>query len=168
MFDHFALHVSDLPASKAFYTPILSTLGHKIQVESPESGVTAYGHISPKFWLTAASADKGTAVSGPLHLGFEAKDRDQVDAFHAAGLQAGGKSNGEPGVRTYHQFYYAAFLFDPDGNNIECVCHMPPAAVLNFPSWPVLLGGMGDLQDSNDADFSDHCRCMRDHDHVVP
>ena len=153
MFDHFALRVSDLPASKAFYTPILSTLGHKIQVENPESSVTAYGHISPKFWLTAASTDKGIAVSGPLHLGFEAKDRDQVDAFHAAGLQAGGKSNGEPGVRTHHQFYYAAFLLDPDGNNIECVCRMPPAVVSNFPSWPFLLSGMGDLPDSSGADY---------------
>jgi catechol 2,3-dioxygenase-like lactoylglutathione lyase family enzyme len=168
MFDHFALHVSDLPASKAFYTPILSPLGHKIQVERPESGVTAYGQSSPKFLLRSASPDKGIAVSGPLHLAFEAKDRNQVDAFHAAGLQAGGKSNGEPGFRTYHQFYYAAFLLDPDGNNIECVCHMPPDVIPDLPSWPVLLGGMGDLQGSNNADFSDYCRWMRDHDHDVP
>jgi len=125
MFDHLLLRCSDLPASKAFYTAILSTLSHQIQFERPESGVTGYGSPSPKFWLLPASPDK--AVSGPFHVAFEAKERAQVDAFHAAGLKAGGKSNGEPGERTYAPFVYAAFLFDPEGNNIECVCRVPPA-----------------------------------------
>ena len=125
MFDHLNFRVSNISASKAFYTAILTPLGHQILVERHDSGVAGYGSSSVKLWVRPATAEKPAA--GPLHFALEAKERAEVDAFHAAGLKAGGKSNGEPGERTYAPFVYAAFLIDPDGNNIECVCRKPPA-----------------------------------------
>jgi predicted lactoylglutathione lyase len=146
MFDHIYLHVNDLEASKAFYTSLLGTLGYKIVFTLGDgSGVHAYGKMFPRFWLSPASGDKQIPVSGPCHIAFSARNRAEVDAFHSAGLKAGAKCNGPPGVRTeYHRYYYAAFLHDLDGNNVECVCHMPPAA-LALTSWPVIVGGIGTI-----------------------
>ena len=146
MFDHICIHVNDLPASKQFYTTLLATLNYKITFTLNDgSGVHAYGKYFPQFWLAPVCKDSETPASGPTHIAFSASNRAQVDAFHAAGLKAGGKCNGPPGIRKdYHRFYYGAFLYDLDGNNVECVCHWP-AAVLVLTSWPVILGGLGIL-----------------------
>jgi catechol 2,3-dioxygenase-like lactoylglutathione lyase family enzyme len=126
MFDHILIHVSDIPASRVFYTAVLTTLGHKVLVDRGDSGVHAYGTFSPKFCVVPASPDK--KLSGPVHIAFEAKDTAEVDAFHEAGLKVGAKSNGAPGPRPqYLPDIYACFLFDADGNNIECRCHVSPA-----------------------------------------
>lgn len=107
------------------------------------SGVHAYGKLFPQFWLGPSCNEKNKPTSGPFHIAFSAKTRAQVDAFYAAGIKAGGKSNGPPGVRKeYHKFYYGAFLLDPDGNNLECVCHYPPFVGV-LMSWPVILGTIG-------------------------
>ena len=111
------------------------------------SGVHAYGSRFPCFWLAPACKDKDESktVSGPCHVAFSAKNRSQVDAFYAAGIKAGAKDNGKPGVRKdYHRFYYGAYLIDLDGNNIECVCHWPPVLIA-LTSWPVIFGGLGML-----------------------
>jgi predicted lactoylglutathione lyase len=146
MFDHITLHVNDLAGSKAFYTALLATLNYKIVMTLDDgSGVHGYGKFFPRFWLAPASKEKEKPLSGPCHIAFSAKNRAQVDAFHAAGLKAGGKCNGPPGVRKeYHRNYYGAYLFDLDGHNIECVCHMPPA-LLAVTSWPAILGGVGEI-----------------------
>jgi len=144
MFDHICIHVKDLPASKAFYTTLLASLNYKIIMTLPDgSGVHAYGKYFPQFWLAPACQDHGKPNSGPCHIAFSASNRAQVDAFYAAGIKAGGKDNGPPGLRKdYHRFYYGCFLYDLDGNNVECVCHWP-AALLFLTSWPVVLGGIG-------------------------
>jgi predicted lactoylglutathione lyase len=147
MFDHLTLHVNDLAASRAFYTTTLASLGYKVVMTINDgSGVHAFGKWQPQFWLAPACKDKQKPVSGPTHIAFSAKNRAQVDAFYDAGMKAGGKSNGAPGVREhYHKFYYGCFLYDLDGNNIECVCHWPPS-LLMMTSWPVLVfGGIGGL-----------------------
>jgi predicted lactoylglutathione lyase len=143
MFDHICLHVKDLPASKQFYTTLLSTLNYKITFTLPDgSGVHAYGKYFPEFWLAPTCADQQKPLSSPLHIAFSASNRAQVDAFYAAGIKAGGKDNGPPGLRKeYHRFYYACFLLDLDGNNVECVCHWPKS-LLFLTSWPV-LGALG-------------------------
>src|SRR5277367_5250371 len=98
MFDQILLHVSDIQASTTFYTAVLATLGHKVLVERPDSGVRGYGTSLPaKFWVTPASPD--TNLPGPVHIAFEAKEKAQVDAFYEAGLKAGAKANGAPGPR---------------------------------------------------------------------
>lgn len=118
LIDHIQLVVRDLTASRSFYEAILATVG-----------VPIGGSTEDYFWadeLFVSNAD-GEAALGKLtgrhHLAFQAKDRATVDAFHKAGLEAGGKDNGAPGERPYHPGYYAAFLLDPDGNNIEAVYH---------------------------------------------
>jgi catechol 2,3-dioxygenase-like lactoylglutathione lyase family enzyme len=127
MFDHILLHVSDIQTSTTFYTTVLATLGHKVLVERPDSGIRGYGTSLPaKFWVTPASPDKN--LPGPVHIAFEAKDKAQVDAFYEAGLKAGAKANGAPGPRPqYLPDIYACFLLDADGYNIECRCHVPSA-----------------------------------------
>ena len=82
--------------------------------------VVGYGRERPQFWLTEAD------FAGPLHIAFQARNRAEVDAFHTAAMAAGGRDNGKPGLRVnYHPNYYGAFVLDPDGNNIEAVCHDP-------------------------------------------
>ena len=91
--------------------------------EEQSGGVkaTGYGDTHPWFWLAEENA-----TSGMMHIAFQAKSRAEVDAFHAAALLAGGTDNGRPGLRPqYHANYYAAFVLDPDGHNIEAVCHAP-------------------------------------------
>jgi catechol 2,3-dioxygenase-like lactoylglutathione lyase family enzyme len=119
--DHVGLDVSDYAASKAFYEQALAPLGLKLMME-PVDLIGGFGSDFPFFWI--AQRDRG-ADSG-VHVAFRVDDRDTVDAFHAAALAAGAKDNGEPGVREiYHPHYYGAFVLDPDGNNVEAVCHTP-------------------------------------------
>ncbi|RZI57087.1 MAG: VOC family protein [Rubrivivax sp.] len=118
LIDHLHLVVRDLAASKAFYTAVL-----------PPLGVPLGGEGKDYFWfdeLFVSSADSDAAVgklTGRHHLAFQAKDRAAVDEFHKTALAAGGTDNGAPGERPYHPGYYAAFVLDPDGNNIEAVFH---------------------------------------------
>ncbi len=112
LIDHIHLRVSDLEASRRFYRTVLQALGHDFTSESPE-------HFAcDELWV-----DKAEGQTSRVHLAFQARDRESVHAFHAAALTAGGRDNGGPGERTYHPGYYAAFAFDPDGNNIEAVFH---------------------------------------------
>jgi catechol 2,3-dioxygenase-like lactoylglutathione lyase family enzyme len=121
MIDHLSLRVQDHPRAVAFYQAALAPLGYKVMMEYP--GATGLGAGMPDFWLMATDQPLN-----PTHLAFSAA-RDAVDAFHAAALAAGGTDNGPPGIRhDYHPHYYAAFVRDPEGNNIEVVCHADPDA----------------------------------------
>ncbi|MGH7864370.1 MAG: VOC family protein [Candidatus Binataceae bacterium] len=117
MLDHIGLKVTNLAASKRFYTAALAPLGYNVQYEG--DGALGFGTKgAPAFWLGQGEQH------GFAHIAFSAKDRAAVNAFHAAALPVGGKDNGAPGVRPdYHANYYAAFVTDPDGNNVEAVCH---------------------------------------------
>jgi catechol 2,3-dioxygenase-like lactoylglutathione lyase family enzyme len=130
MIDHIGLSVADYQRSKAFYERALAPLGYVVRMEAiaeGDSSACGFGLApegTPDFWIAA----EGNAQP-PVHIAFVAPDRNAVDAFHAAALAAGGKDNGAPGVRErYHPNYYAAFVFDLDGHNIEAVCHRPGAA----------------------------------------
>lgn len=118
LIDHLQIVVPDLPRAQRFYTAVLESLG------IPVSG-TGDGF----FWadeLFVSSADGTVAqghVTGRHHLAFQAQNRAMVDAFYQAALAHGGSDNGAPGERSYHPGYYAAFVLDPDGNNIEAVYH---------------------------------------------
>ena len=122
MFDHVKFGVSDYAASKAFFLKALEPLGLAVVSEgSPSYGIelSADGKASLCMFQTEEKP-------AHLHLAFTAADRQQVDTFYRAALQAGGKDNGAPGVRpNYHANYYAAFVIDPDGHNVEVVCHEP-------------------------------------------
>jgi catechol 2,3-dioxygenase-like lactoylglutathione lyase family enzyme len=118
--DHIQLVVQDLDRSRRFYMAVLEVLGIPIG-----------GEGEGFFWadeLVISSRESEAAqgaLTGRVHLAFQAKDRATVEALHRAGLGAGGRDNGAPGERPYHSGYYAAFLLDPDGNNIEAVFHGP-------------------------------------------
>jgi catechol 2,3-dioxygenase-like lactoylglutathione lyase family enzyme len=117
LIDHINLRVRDLEASGRFYRAVLDALGREL---APE-GENAFS--SDELYVTAADGEPTTTG---VHLAFEAHDRDAVDRFHEAALAAGGTDNGGPGERDYyHPGYYAAFAFDPDGNNVEAVYHGP-------------------------------------------
>ena len=123
MLDHLGISVADYDKSKRFFLQALAPLGYELVMEfgGEAAGLGAGG--KPDFWL--AKGD-GNAKSGPAHICFGAQSRAIVDAFHKAALAAGGKDNGKPGLRPdYHPNYYGAFVFDPDGNNVEAVCHTP-------------------------------------------
>ena len=125
MIDHIGLRVSDYQRSKAFYQTALAPLGYTMVMEfdMPEGkvGGMGVGGAMPDFWIS-----QGEAQRPPLHIAFNAENRAGVDAFHQAACGAGGRDNGKPGLRPhYHQDYYGAFIIDPDGNNIEAVCHKP-------------------------------------------
>ena len=124
MFDHVKFGVSDYAVSKAFFLEALKPLGVAVVSEgSPTYGVelSSKGEAS----LCLFQAEEKPAH---LHLAFTAKNRQQVEAFYRAAMGAGGKDNGAPGLRPhYHANYYAAFVIDPDGHNIEAVCHKPEA-----------------------------------------
>lgn len=117
-YDHVSLRVASLEASQAFYLSVLEGIGFELLYEFPGFvGLGSDGRAS--LWL-AEEAE----TSARVHLCFEAPDRAAVDAFHAAALEAGGTCNGPPGLRPqYHPGYYAAFVFDPDGHNLELVFH---------------------------------------------
>ena len=123
MIDHLGIEVSDLAASTAFYTSALAPLGIRPLMEF-DGGVGFGSDLGsgprPYFWLQ----ERGREPVSGAHVAFRAKTTEDVDAFHAAALEAGGADNGAPGPRThYHPSYYGAFVFDPDGNNIEAVSH---------------------------------------------
>jgi catechol 2,3-dioxygenase-like lactoylglutathione lyase family enzyme len=115
LFDHVHLRVKDLDASKRFYRAVLSAIGH------PDVLVDGKGN----FFADELFVDKADDYVTRVHLAFQAPDRETVQAFHKAALAAGGRDNGAPGERPYHPGYYAAFAFDPDGNNVEVVFHGP-------------------------------------------
>ncbi len=121
MLDHMGLPVSDFEASRNFYAAALAALGMEVVFEGRlGTGTAAFGKDGrPSFGIRA-----GDAPNRPLHVAFAAADHAEVDAFHAAAVAAGGTDNGPPGPRPeYHDRYYGAFVLDPDGHNIEAVCH---------------------------------------------
>jgi len=123
MIDHFTLKVSDSSKSKAFYAAALKPLGYGVVMEFGDYCGFGVGG-KPDFWI-AKDADNVR----PMHFAFQARDRKVVDGFHAAALAAGARDNGPPGIRKdYHPSYYAAFVLDPDGHNVESVCHARPGA----------------------------------------
>jgi catechol 2,3-dioxygenase-like lactoylglutathione lyase family enzyme len=120
MIDHTGVGVTDIAKSKAFYRAALAPLGYEVVMEWEQAA--GFG-VPPKpdFWI-----GEGTPNPPPIHVAFRAESRPQVDAFYAAALAAGGRDNGAPGLRPhYHAHYYGAFVLDPDGHNIEAVCHLP-------------------------------------------
>jgi catechol 2,3-dioxygenase-like lactoylglutathione lyase family enzyme len=128
MIDHTGLNVSDFRKARAFYVATLAPLGYQVVMELPSSiapqGAMGLG-VPPKpdFWVAG-----GKPNAPPLHVAFRAANRAQVDAFYHAAMAAGGRDNGAPGIRAhYHPNYYGAFVLDPDGHNIEAVCHDPAA-----------------------------------------
>ena len=126
MIDHVGFPVSDFERSKAFYAKTLAPLGYALIMETgqtendqPAAGFGADG--KPDFWIGGEGG-----LNRSMHVAITANDRAAVDAFYRAALAAGGKDNGPPGLRPhYHPNYYAAFVFDPDGHNVEAVCHRP-------------------------------------------
>jgi catechol 2,3-dioxygenase-like lactoylglutathione lyase family enzyme len=126
MIDHITFGVADFDRSTAFYDRAFAPLGVQRVVDVPveHSGgvrVSGYGDSRPWFWIAEENA-----TTGMMHIALQAQSRAEVDAFHAAAIRAGGTDNGAPGLRAhYHPDYYAAFVRDPDGHNIEAVCHAP-------------------------------------------
>jgi len=123
MLDHVGFAVADYERSKAFYEKALAPLGFTrlMEFSGAAAGFGRQGAGRPSFFLEA----DGEPVRGRLHIGLRAESRAQVDAFHAAAVEAGGIDNGAPGLRWYHPDYYGGYVLDPDGNNIEAVCHQP-------------------------------------------
>lgn len=118
MYDHIGLKVKDVAASARFYKAALSGLGH-VQHSLDAVGAGFGPPAGPALWLYADSGSRGAAT----HVAFVAQDRAAVDRFFKEGVKAGGRDNGKPGLRAdYAPTYYAAFLIDPDGNNVEAVC----------------------------------------------
>ena len=122
MLDHVTLGVSDIERSKKFYDQALRPLGiERLYAE----GETAAGYGAGRkafFWISLRAASQTGS-----HIAFATEDRETVDYFHQAALSAGGRDNGQPGLRPhYHEHYYGAFVLDPDGHNIEAVCHRTP------------------------------------------
>jgi len=128
MIDHMTIGVTNFSRSTAFYDRSFEPLGvsrlFTVPLEQTDGvNVTGYGDVRPWFWLAEEDATKGK-----LHVAFTANDRASVDAFYKAAIAAGGLDNGPPGLRPhYHADYYGAFVLDPDGHNIEAVCHLPAA-----------------------------------------
>jgi len=127
MIDHTGLAVSDYAKSKEFYSKALAPIGYKLIMEVPTQftqgkGVAGFGEPpKPDFWIHEAMPNKP-----PIHVAFRVGNRALVDKFYAAAMAAGGRDNGAPGPRPhYHENYYGAFVLDPDGHNIEAVCHAP-------------------------------------------
>lgn len=114
LIDHVHLVVRDIDASRRFYEAVLGVIGVPVVRVGEEF-----------FWADELFVSAGEPKTGRVHLAFQANDRDTVRRFHEAGLAAGGRDNGAPGERDYHPGYYAAFLLDPDNNNIEAVNHGP-------------------------------------------
>lgn len=132
MIDHLSTYATDYAATRRFYEAALGALGHALQRESvatwnaewPAQRMCAFGPPGrPVFWVIEVKTSPT-----PRHVAFAARERAAVDAFHRAALAAGGRDNGAPGLRLqYHRSYYGAFVLDPDGNNVEAVCHAPVA-----------------------------------------
>ena len=127
MIDHTGLHTKDPKTSRAFYEKALAPLGYKVMMEIPTEhtgGAVVLGYgVPPKpdFWVA-----EGNVEEPRVHIAFRAENHAQVDAFYKEAIAAGGRDNGKPGPRPhYHKDYYGAFVLDPDGHNIEAVCHTP-------------------------------------------
>ncbi len=120
LLDHIHLVVRDLAASRRFYDAVLGALGVPVGGEGP--GFFWADELFVSIADTAAAAGE---LTGRVHLAFQAADKQTVERFHRAGLEAGGRDHGAPGERPYHPGYFAAFLLDPDGNNVEAVFHGP-------------------------------------------
>lgn len=123
MFDHIGIAVRDLERSREFYAAALAPLG--VEEVMRFERYIGFGRDRPQFWIM-----EGTSLESEprMHLAFTAGNRLEVETFHRAALDAGGIDNGAPGVRShYHPDYYGAFVIDPDGHNVEAVCHKPPA-----------------------------------------
>ncbi|MFI5010711.1 MAG: VOC family protein [Hyphomicrobiales bacterium] len=127
MLDHIGFAVSDFERSLAFYKSALAPLGYGLVMEVSREVTGGEAHAGfgrdgrPQFWIGT-----GKGLSGRLHVAFVARSRADVDAFYAAAIGAGAKDNGKPGLRPhYHPNYYGAFVLDPDGHNVEAVCHAP-------------------------------------------
>ena len=133
MIDHYSTYAKDYAATRAFYEAVFSVLGFSMQADFalehdedlPGRKICAWGPTGRTvFWVI-----ESVRAIDPRHVAIMAPDRAAVDRFHAVGLEAGGNDNGPPGVRAiYHPNYYGSFLLDPDGNNVEAVCHLPPNA----------------------------------------
>ncbi|WHZ19051.1 MAG: hypothetical protein OJF55_001200 [Rhodanobacteraceae bacterium] len=128
MLDHIGFPVSNFLHSKKFYEAALAPLGIGIvmEVTAEQTGGTSHAGFGeagkPYFWI----GDGEGMLRGRFHVAFTARTRADVGAFHQAALAAGGRDNGKPGLRPhYHEHYYGAFVLDPDGHNIEAVCHLP-------------------------------------------
>jgi catechol 2,3-dioxygenase-like lactoylglutathione lyase family enzyme len=120
MIDHVTANVGDFERGKAFYERTLAPLGYSLQMAFEGAAGFGSGQGIPDFWIGSSSE------RGATHVAFSASDRGQVDAFYEAAMAAGASDNGAPGLRAhYHENYYAAYVHDPDGNNIEAVCHTP-------------------------------------------
>lgn len=136
MLDHMTFRVRDIARAKAFYTPTLAPLGYTVAFEG-QYGANILGFAHPDaaepdgrrtdvWFIDGPSPYGGPAATSGCHLAWRAATRAQVDAFHRVALAAGGRDNGPPGLRPdYHPHYYGAFVIDPEGNNIEAVCHQP-------------------------------------------
>ncbi|RYF19458.1 MAG: VOC family protein [Comamonadaceae bacterium] len=127
MIDHIGIAATNFGKSRAFYAQALAPLGYALRMEvtAEQTGAGAHAGFGaeekPEFWV-----GEGPALQTHVHVAFRAQTRAQVDAFHAAAMAAGGRDNGAPGIRAhYHPNYYGAFVLDPDGYNIEAVCHAP-------------------------------------------
>ena len=116
MFDHVSLKVKDGARSRKFFQKALAPLGYKV-LDEYEGGAGFGGEDKSALWIA-----QGQPPQPGVHLAFSAPDRLKVDAFYRAAIEAGGRDNGKPGLREYSPNYYAAFVLDPDGNNIEAVC----------------------------------------------
>jgi len=127
MIDHTGIIASDFAKSRDFYAKALSAIGYELIMALPAS-VTGHADVAgfgdppkPDFWVSS-----GTPNRPPIHIAFRVANRALVDAFYQAAIAAGGRDNGPPGIRShYHPDYYGAFILDPDGHNIEAVCHSP-------------------------------------------
>ena len=121
--DHVGFAVADYKRSKAFYEKAFAPLGITLLMEFSEAaaGFGKDGGGRPSFFIEA----HGEPARGRLHIALRAENRAQVDAFHTAAIEAGGTDNGGPGLRWYHPDYYGGYVLDPDGYNIEAVCHEP-------------------------------------------
>jgi catechol 2,3-dioxygenase-like lactoylglutathione lyase family enzyme len=127
MIDHSGIVASDFAKSRDFYAKALSAIGYELIMALPAS-VTGYADVAgfgeppkPDFWVSSGSPNRP-----PIHIAFRVANRALVDAFYRAAIKAGGRDNGPPGLRLhYHPNYYGAFILDPDGHNIEAVCHAP-------------------------------------------
>ena len=115
LIDHVHLRVADLGASRRFYRAALEAVGR----------LDAFGENDHAFWADELYVDRAEGPVSRVHLAFQARNEAAVQAFHRAAIAAGGRDNGEPGLRRYGASYYAAFVLDPDGNNIEAVWHGP-------------------------------------------
>ena len=117
LLDHVHLRVADVAASRRFYRAALEAIGR----------LDAFGENDHAFWADELYVDRADGPVSRVHLAFQARSEAQVQAFHAGTVAAGGRDNGAPGPRRYGPGYYAAFVLDPDGNNIEAVWHGPAA-----------------------------------------